>query len=125
MNSQPELRFDIIYRFKDTRDRLYAALRDAASKVPHDHIVLDTNSKNSSVSHGMRREKGHRCSVDVLAYLLVRENGPALLDAIAEMLDQRVVPKEMSDSEWRRRMEPVLERHGDVGAVLRKEAGVR
>lgn len=123
MTSQLDLRWDLLSRFRNARDRLYASVQYAAAQIPFDHLVLDTDAKPSSVSHGLRRENGHRSSLDTTAYLLVHEKcGQQLLETLCAVRDQRPVPIEMSAAEKVARYEAELARLGDVGAAIKRNA---
>lgn len=121
--SQLDLRWDLVTRFHAARERIYQAMLDASKLIPFDHVVIDTDSKPSSVSHGLRRENGHRSPVDIQAYLLVRPECSALvLDAVNEVCDMRAVPRELTAEQKVARYEAELARHGEWGTFVRRSA---
>jgi hypothetical protein len=120
---QEELRWDLVTRFHDARDRIYKGLKKAYDSVPFDHILIDTDTKASSLSQGVSREGGRRSHVDVAAYLLVRpECSLQLLTDISAVCDMRPMPRELTAEQKVFCYELELARHGELGEVIKRNA---
>lgn len=123
---QEILRYDVVYRFKETRDQIYAALVKAYESVPLDHILIDTDSAASSVSQGVHREDGRRAHVDLLAYFLARpECWRPLLEVINKACGMRAIPDELTAEQKVSQMSRALADNPGLRTIVEQVTGVQ
>jgi hypothetical protein len=125
MPEQLPLRYDPRFSCNEAWEGLLERVRSVVRHIGLKQVAYDLDVQPSVLAHALAERERHYLRMEWLPYFVTNDPGIELVEHIAAWRGLYVEPKhEITDEEWRARVEGALSTMPEFADVIRKKAGV-